>query len=505
MTVLLSCRKPGRMAGRVSPIEAVRYTEGGNLKRKTKRNVKGVSLFSMAWANLGRSRGKSAITVISLSLAVVLLTITATITRGFDMDKYVSNFTASDFIVADAGQFQTGGEIFNTDMGIPQSVIDDIDAQGGITGGGLVYGKTSAVQEFVTEDYYRSVWSRWNDPETLDLMVASQDRTEDGLLADRAQLYGMEQFPLDHLTVLDGDLSKLSEPGGRYVAAVYSDDDYGNPEMDSHWARLGDTVTLRYVEEFEYYNPNTGEVYGPLENVPAGANYVSRAVKYRDVEYEVAALVVVPSALSYRYYGADEFIMNDQTFLQDTGTDSVMYYAFDTTDEANAGMETFLQDYTENVNPQFDYESKATYAAEFEGMRAMFLMLGGALSFIVGLVGVLNFFNAILTGITVRKREFAVLQSIGMTGKQLKTMLVYEGLLYALGAVVISLVLAVVLSPLAFRAVGNLFWFFTYRFTISPILIVAPIFALLGILVPLAVYRSVAKSTIVERLREAEA
>ena len=505
VTVLLSCRKPGRMAGRVSPIEAVRYTEGGNLKRKTKRNVKGVSLFSMAWANLGRSRGKSAITVISLSLAVVLLTITATITRGFDMDKYVSNFTASDFIVADAGQFQTGGEGFNTDMGIPQSVIDDIDAQGGITGGGLVYGETSAVQEFVTEDYYRSVWSRWNDPETLDLMVASKDRNEDGLLSDRAQLYGMEQFPLDHLTVLDGDLSKLSEPGGRYVAAVYSDDDYGNPEMDSHWARLGDTVTLRYVEEFEYYNPNTGEVYGPLENVPAGANYVSRAVKYRDVEYEVAALVVVPRALSYRYYGADEFIMNDQTFIQDTGTDSVMYYAFDTTDEANAGMETFLQDYTENVNPQFDYESKATYAAEFEGMRAMFLMLGGALSFIVGLVGVLNFFNAILTGITVRKREFAVLQSIGMTGKQLKTMLVYEGLLYALGAVVISLVLAVVLSPLAFRAVGNLFWFFTYRFTISPILIVAPIFALLGILVPLAVYRSVAKSTIVERLREAEA
>ena len=123
----------------------------------------------------------------------------------------------------------------------------------------------------------------------------------------------------------------------------------------------------------------------------------------------------------------------------------------------------------------------------------------------MGLVGVLNFFKAILTGMTVRKREFAVLQSIGMTGKQLKTMLVYEGLLYALGAVVISLVLAVVLSPLAFRAVGNLICFFTYRFTISPILIVAPIFALLGILVPLAVYRSVAKSTIVERLREAEA
>ncbi len=123
--------------------------------------------------------------------------------------------------------------------------------------------------------------------------------------------------------------------------------------------------------------------------------------------------------------------MNDQTFIQDTGTDSVMYYAFDTTDEANGAMENFLADYTENVNPQFDYESKSTYAAEFEGMRSMFLLLGGALSGIVGLVGVLNFFNAILTGIITRKRELAVLQSIGMTGKQLKTMLVCEGLLYA--------------------------------------------------------------------------
>ena len=71
----------------------------------------------------------------------------------------------------------------------------------------------------------------------------------------------------------------------------------------------------------------------------------------------------------------------------------------------------------------------------------MFLLLGGALSFIVGLVGILNFFNAILTGILTRKREFAVLQSIGMTGRQLKRMLVCEGLFYALGSVLFALCL----------------------------------------------------------------
>ena len=502
VTVLISCRRPGRLAGRVSPVEAVRYTEGKALKRKGKRSGKGVSLLSLAAANLGRSRGKTFITVLSLTLAVVLLTLTVTFAGGFDMDKYVSNFTASDFILADAGQFQTGGDGFNNEMAVPEEVIEAVDTQGGITGSGRVYGKTAPALEFVTEEYYRSMWGQWNTQEVVDSMVASKDRTEDGLLTDRVQLYGMEPFALDHLTVLEGDLSKLNDPDGNYVAAVYSDDDYGNPEMDSHWARLGDTVTIRYVEETEYYNPDTGEVYGPWENVPEGANYVDRAVKYRDVDYTVAALVTVPSALSYRYYGADEFVMGAETFLRDTETDSVMYYAFDTTEESNAAMEAFLKDYTENVNPQFDYESKATYAGEFESTRSMFLLLGGALSFIVGLVGVLNFFNAILTSITARRRELAVLQSIGMTARQLRTMLALEGLFYTVGAALLALVLIVVTAPFVGPALNRLIWFFTYHFTIWPIAMVLPLFGALGILLPVLSCRAAQRYSVVERLRQ---
>ena len=502
VTVLISCRRPGRLAGKVSPVEAVRYTEGKALKRNGKRSGKGVSLLSMAWANLGRSRGKTLITVLSLTLAVVLLTLTVTFAGGFDMDKYVSNFTASDFILADAGQFQTGGHAFNDEMEVPEEVIDAVEAQGGITGRGRIYGKTAPALEFVTEEYYRCMWGRWNTQEQLDSMVAFKERTEDGLLDSQVQLYGMEPFALDHLKVLEGDLSKLNDPDGSYIAAVYSDDDYGNPEMDSHWARLGDTVTIRYVEKFEYYDPATGEVYGPLENVPEGAAYAERAIKYRDVDYTVAALVTVPFALSYRYYGADEFVMGADTFVRETGTDSVMYYAFDTTEEANAAMESFLADYTENGNPQFDYESKATYAGEFESTRSMFLLLGGALSFIVGLVGVLNFFNAIFTGITARRRELAVLQSIGMTARQLRTMLALEGLLYTLGAALLALALILVTAPFVGPALNGLIWFFTYHFTIWPIAVVLPLFGALGILIPVLSSRAAQRYSVVERLRQ---
>ena len=502
VTVLISCCRPGRLAGKVSPVEAVRYTEGKALKRNGKRSGKGVSLLSMAWANLGRSRGKTFITVLSLTLAVVLLTLTVTFAGGFDMDKYVSNFTASDFILADAGQFQTGGHAFNDEMEVPEEVIDAVEAQGGITGRGRIYGKTAPALEFVTEEYYRCMWGRWNTQEQLDSMVAFKERTEDGLLDDQVQLYGMEPFALDHLKVLEGDLSKLNDPDGSYIAAVYSDDDYGSPEMDSHWARLGDTVTIRYVEKFEYYDPATGEVYGPLENVPEGAAYAERAIKYRDVDYTVAALVTVPFALSYRYYGADEFVMGADTFVRETGTDSVMYYAFDTTEEANAAMESFLADYTENGNPQFDYESKATYAGEFESTRSMFLLLGGALSFIVGMVGVLNFFNAIFTGITARRRELAVLQSIGMTARQLRTMLALEGLLYTLGAALLALALILVTAPFVGPALNGLIWFFTYHFTIWPIAVVLPLFGALGILIPVLSSRAAQRYSVVERLRQ---
>lgn len=499
LTVLLSCARPGRMAGKVSPIEAVRYTEGGTSTKKAKRSGTGVSLVSMAWANLGRSRSKTLVTILSLTLAVVLLTMTVTFTNGFDMDKYLSLQVCTDFVLADANYFQTSG-FFSANTALPQEAIDAVNTQSGITAGARIYGRSSAMEEFVPEDWFRTSQGSWYEPEVLEQVIAEKERNDAGYLAADIDLYGMEPFALDQLKVLEGDLSSLYEPESRSIAAVYFDDDFGNPMLDSNWARLGDTVVVRYVEEYEFYNPDTGEIYG--KEPPEDEYYASRAKIYEDVAYTVTALVSVSRSLSYRFYGSDQFVLNDQTFIQDSGTEAVMLYTFNVADDARQAMEDFLADYTKDSS--FDYESKLTYQQEFEGFRSMFLLLGSALSFIVGMVGVLNFFNAVLTGILTRKREFAVLQSIGMTGRQLKRMLVCEGLFYALGSVLFALLLTMALSPLMSDALEHLIWFFTYHFTVAPILILAPIFILLGCLVPLGVYRVVARATIVERLRNTE-
>ena len=504
-TVLISCRRPGRLAGKVSPVEAVRYTEGRAIRPKARRKEKGVSLLSMAWANLGRSWVKTAITMVSLSLAVVLLTLTVTFTAGFDMDKYTAHFTATDFIVADAGKLQVSTTGFNSDMAVGEDTIAAINAQGGITESARVYGQTTGMMEFIPEEWFRSRNSRYYSEDSLQWLMDQTQRNDAGYLADHVQLSGMEPFALDQLRVLEGDLSKLKEPGGNWIAAVYEEDDYGDPMIDSNWAKLGDTVTIRYIEEFEYYDNTTDELL-PIDQVgaayEAGHSVTSYAKTYRDVDYTVAALVTVPRALGYRYYGDDAFILNDQTFIRDSGTADVMYYAFNTEDGADAAMEAFLQDYTQNVNPRLDYESKATYAGEFYSFQNMFLLLGGALSFIVGLVGVLNFFNAILTGITARRRELAVLQSIGMTGRQLRTMLAIEGLLYTAGAAALALALILVSAPFLGPTLNRMIWFFTYRFTLWPVGVVLPLFAVLGVGIPTLTSRAAQRIPVVERLRQ---
>ena len=342
--------------------------------------------------------------------------------------------------------------------------------------------------------------------------MALKEHLPDGRVVTDALLYGMEDFPLSKLKVIEGDLEPLKDPTQNAIAAVGYVDDYGELMPNTAWARVGDTVTLRYVSEWMYLDRTTGEEL-PLDEVEAryergdSDTLVGRPKTYEEKDYTVCALVTVPSALSFRYglVGADDYVLGAEQFRQDTGTDLVMIYTYDTTEESNDAMEAFLGGYTETVQPSYDYESKQSYVDEFEGFRSMFLTLGGALSFIIGLVGVLNFINAVLTGILTRKREFAVLQSIGMTGKQLKTMLVYEGLYYTLLALALSLALCLLLGPLVGNVVGGIFWFFTYRFTALPLLAVLPVFLVLGVLVPLAVYRSVARFTVVERLREADA
>ena len=116
--------------------------------------------------------------------------------------------------------------------------------------------------------------------------------------------------------------------------------------------------------------------------------------------------------------------------------------------------------------------------------------------------GKIDISQVVLTSIITRRKELAMLQSIGMTGKQLKKMLSFEGLYYAAGTVVASIVFGSLVSVIIVRAISNSIWFFTYKFVIFPMFVIYPFLISLTVNIPAIIYRKIAKTCIIERLHQ---
>lgn len=498
VTVLLSVSRPGKLAARVSPIEALRYTEEAPGK-KTTRATKGADVFSMARANMGRSRSKTVLVVLSLSLAVVLLTTVFSFVNGFDMEKYVSKQTVGDFLLSQTTYLYdhyTGGE-----EGLPQEIVDTVSENVNAKLAGSGYITTSNLNyAWITEEMYRACSFRGG--EDLEWEIQQADRRGE-LLQSSLQIEGVDESLFDKLTVLEGDIAPLGQPDSHQIAICVDVDDYGNPYGE--YPKVGDTIPVSYIKEItKWYDTRTGE--DADDTTPY--EYMEAEVEIsNEVEYTVCAIVIRPSKMGFRYKTeAFDALLSAEQLKNDSKMELTrMFYLFDTPEgAAEEEAESFLAEFTGNEALGLAYESKKIMRDDFASFRNMFLLLGGLLCFIVGVIGILNFLNAILTGIITRRREFAMLQSIGMTGKQLKVMLVWEGLLYAIFALVFSLALCLVLEPLSGKLFESMFWFFTPRFTMLPVLIVIPVFILLGILLPLGAYRAFSGKSIVERLRESD-
>jgi putative ABC transport system permease protein len=89
-----------------------------------------------------------------------------------------------------------------------------------------------------------------------------------------------------------------------------------------------------------------------------------------------------------------------------------------------------------------------------------------------------------------------------MTGKQVKEMLITEGMIYTVGSGLLALLLSLIFIPVINSAGNNIFGFYSNHFSVTPVVLMIPILALLGVLVPLLSYNGLARASIVERIRE---
>lgn len=124
----------------------------------------------------------------------------------------------------------------------------------------------------------------------------------------------------------------------------------------------------------------------------------------------------------------------------------------------------------------------------------------------VGLIscfGILNMTNILINSVLIRKKEFALLQAVGMTKKQLRKMLYREGLNISIKAVCISSLLGYFGSSLLCTFIKDVIRldFINFKFSIFTILIFS--FVLIGIqvLTTELLVRNIEKKSLTERLR----
>ena len=94
--------KPARIAGKVSPIEALRYTEYRKKGKKQKKTTDGGKLFRMAFSNLGRNKARTASVILSLSLTVILMNSFYTVTKSIDRESFLSKMILCEDIIGNA-------------------------------------------------------------------------------------------------------------------------------------------------------------------------------------------------------------------------------------------------------------------------------------------------------------------------------------------------------------------------------------------------------------------
>lgn len=464
-TVWISTRKPARIAGRVSPIEAVRYTEDQNEKKKEKKGTDGGKLWRMALSNLARSKGRTVIVILSLSLSVILLNSIFTVTSSFSMDQFLKKFVVSDFLIANAEYFNS--EYYGVKEGIEEislseSFIRACEEEDGFERGGRLYMSNEVGLEAETYQPTENVMTDENG-EFYNMFGSEKvpyQRNEDG--SYRTTFYGLEDYPLEKAEPFEGetDLSVIKEKlaTGKYLLGAVATDDNDQVIEDEIYYHAGDHVTL-----------------------------VMKDGEKR--EFEILSLI------KENYYGLTNrmgsqfaFYTTADVFLSMESPEYLMSYEFDVEDGREAQFEEFLENYTTTQEPLMHYESKQKWLDEFNGLTGLFTLVGGVLTMVVGVIGILNFVNATLTGIVTRKREFAIMEAIGMTKRQLTRMLMLEGLYYAGFTILCSLAGGCLLSVTLVRILADGMWFMEYQFILWPMLIVFPILLLLGVLIPYLAY-----------------
>ncbi len=461
ITVRVSCNRPGKAAGKISPVEALNYHGAQDVRKAQKKGKESDHrIMSMAAANLGRDKGKTVLVVLSVSFSAVLLNCVLNYTGSMDEETYVRHGMITDFDVRSASFEKYGEEDYQKVVSeYMMGVLEQID---GVTDFGKVYCQMLPDENRKTGDEDCGKITRINGKDAGEVF-------ED--FDEYRMLYGMDENVLLRTDIIEGSIDYEKLCTGDYVVMA------GNLSNDETY-------------DYEAQEFHAGDV-------------IKAEVEGKEKDYTVMAVVGMKESLcmSYSNGGYEAMVFAESVFLD-------MFLDMQTPIHClfNA-REGRFDDVNEEVNRtaqanNLSVQSRLTAEEEFKETQNSYNAVGIVVSVILGVIGILNLINVILTGVIARQREFASMRSIGMTKKQLQKLMIYEGMIYAVLAGVIGILLGAVLSVTLVKNLSANIWYLKYQFTVLPAVIVSGICLLLSAGISAMTDKVWNKGSIVEQLRE---
>lgn len=462
ITVLISAWIPSKRATRVSAVEAIRQSMDIKVSGRPVRTSKlAYKLFGLPGVLAGkhykRNRKKYRTTVVSLFMSIVLFVSAAAFT-DYMMESAEGGLASDQFDLIYAAESDASAAM------TPDALLELLFSEQNVTGG--TYTKKQFLQGDISREYVTAMFAdRFSN-----FGMESEDRAPKEL-----GISGYLYF------VADAEFNRLLEKYDLKEADYYDrDNPLGialdrNIEFDRRLEKYVTLDTLKgdgcvieglyYVEIDGYYrkdsrideNGNKVVLYQNRDNendiieLPYEESFAKYTLRSEKTIEEAPFFVSrsTPVAINMIYpYSMLESVVPEAALNQFRNTEYFL-----TSSDHTASFENLATVLTENglsSRQLFDYAANAETNRNVVTIIRVF-----AYGFIVliSLIAAANVFNTISTNISLRRREFAMLKSVGMTQKGFRRMMNYECLLYGSKALLLGLPVSCGITYLIYRAV----------------------------------------------------
>lgn len=462
VTVLISAWIPSKRATRVSAVEAIRQSMDIKVSGRPVRTSKlAYKLFGLPGVLAGkhykRNRKKYRTTVVSLFMSIVLFVSAAAFT-DYMMESAEGGLASDQFDLIYAAESDASSAM------TPDALLELLFSEQNVTGG--TYTKKQFLQGDISREYVTAMFAdRFSN-----FGMESEDRAPKEL-----GISGYLYF------VADAEFNRLLEKYNLKEADYYDRDKPLGIALDRNIEfdrRLEKYVTLDslqgdgcvieglyYVEIDGYYrkdsrideNGNKVVLYQSRDNendiieLPYEESFAKYTLRSEKTIEEAPFFVSrsTPVAINMIYpYSMLESVVPEAALNQFRNTEYFL-----TSSDHTASFENLATVLTENglsSRQLFDYAANAETNRNVVTIIRVF-----AYGFIVliSLIAAANVFNTISTNISLRRREFAMLKSVGMTQKGFRRMMNYECLLYGSKALLLGLPVSCGITYLIYRAV----------------------------------------------------